>query len=68
MLSGSGVAALGGLLAREARAVVQGSGRIDLTASRALDASIPGTGAIVYGGNPPHVTTSISGVGAVTPR
>lgn len=67
-LGGSGVAGLGDLVARDARAVISGSGRIDVTATRALEASIPGTGAIVYGGNPAHVTTNVSGTGAVTRR
>ena len=65
-LDGSGYAALGSLVARTARAVVDGAGRIDLTATRALDASVPGTGAIVYGGDPAHVTTRITGTGAIT--
>src|SRR5919197_1160365 len=41
-LGGSGVAQLRSLTARDARAVVPGSGRIDLTATRTLDGSIPG--------------------------
>jgi len=65
-LGGSGVAELRDLAARDARAVVVGSGRIDLTATSALDASIPGTGTIVYRGNPAQVTTSIAGTGAIT--
>jgi hypothetical protein len=64
-LSGSGLAALGGLVARDARAVVSGSGRIDVTATRSLHASVPGTGAIFYGGAPAHVTTKVNGTGAI---
>jgi hypothetical protein len=67
-LSGSGLAQLGGLVARDARAVVAGSGRIDVTATRTLRASVPGTGAIFYGGNPAHVRTSISGTGTIVAR
>jgi hypothetical protein len=44
---------------------VSGSGRILVTATESLDAAVPGTGAITYSGNPAHVTTSITGVGAV---
>ena len=66
-LGGSGVEALGGVAARDAHALVTGSGRIDVTVTRALDASILGTGEIVYGGNPKHVTTSVTGKGAITP-
>ena len=67
-LDGSGVAELTGLVARDARALVSGSGRIDITATRSLDASIPGTGAIVYGGDPARVTREIAGTGAITRR
>jgi putative autotransporter adhesin-like protein len=68
LLGGSGVAQLRGLTTRDAHAVVTGSGRIDLTATNALDASIPGSGVISYGGDPAHVTTRVSGSGAITPR
>jgi hypothetical protein len=67
-LGGSGVAQVRDLVARDALAVVKGSGRIDITATNALDGSIPGTGTIEYRGNPAHVTTSVSGTGAITPR
>jgi hypothetical protein len=67
-LGGSGVEELGGVVTRDAHAVVTGSGRIDVTVTRALDASIVGTGEIAYGGNPRHVTTSVTGNGAITPR
>jgi hypothetical protein len=65
-LGGSGDAQLEQLVAKDVQAVVEGSGRIVVTATDSLDASVPGSGAIVYGGNPPHVTTSITGSGAVT--
>jgi hypothetical protein len=29
---------------------------------------VPGSGAIVYAGNPQHVTKSITGMGAITER
>lgn len=48
------------------RAVVSGSGLIQVTATTSLDAEVPGTGAIVYGGNPVQVTTSVTGIGTVT--
>jgi hypothetical protein len=44
---------------------VTGSGRIVVTATRSLDASIPGSGTIVYLGHPAHVTTTVTGSGAV---
>jgi hypothetical protein len=67
-VSGSGDARLDALVARDVRAVVSGSGRILVTATESLDAAVPGTGAITYSGNPAHVTTSVTGVGAVMQR
>lgn len=65
-LSGSGQAQLGRLTARDVHAALTGSGLIQVTATTSLDAVVPGSGAIIYGGDPPHVTTSITGTGAVT--
>lgn len=65
-LPGSGQADLSQLIARDVHAVVAGSGLIQVTATTSLDAAVPGTGAIIYGGNPPQVTTSVTGTGAVT--
>jgi Putative auto-transporter adhesin, head GIN domain len=65
-LSGDGLAQLSQLTASEVRAVVSGSGLIQVTATTSLDAEVPGTGAIVYGGNPAQVTTSVTGIGTVT--
>ncbi len=65
-VSGSGLAQLDNLVARDVHAVLGGSGLIRVTATASLDAAVAGTGAIVYGGNPPHVTTSVTGTGAVT--
>lgn len=66
-LSGSGDAELAGVAAREVHASVGGSGTIAVTATDSLEASVAGSGAILYGGNPPHVLTSVTGSGAVTP-
>jgi len=67
-LSGDGQAQLFRLPARDVHAVVTGSGLIQVNATTSLDAAVPGTGAIVYSGNPPRVTTSVTGTGAVTPE
>jgi hypothetical protein len=67
-ISGSGDAQLDPLVASAARAVVSGSGLIAVTATESLDASVPGTGAIVYGGNPSKVTKTVTGDGAITSR
>jgi hypothetical protein len=65
-LGGSGDAQLERLVAKDVHAVVSGSGRILVTATDSLDASVPGSGVVVYSGNPAHVTTSVTGSGAVT--
>ena len=65
-LDGSGDVQLGQLLARDVRAVLTTSGRIVVTATNSLDAAVRGSGAIVYGGNPAHVTTRVTGNGAIT--
>lgn len=64
-LRGSGDLQLGGLAAQDVRATLTGSGRIVVTATRTLVASIPGSGTIVYGGHPSHVRTTVTGSGAV---
>lgn len=64
-LDGSGKAQLNQLTASHAHAVLSGSGVIQVTATASLDAAIPGSGVIFYGGNPPQVTTSVTGSGAV---
>ena len=62
-LAGSGDVQLAQLVAHDVHAVVAGSGRVLVTATDSLDAAVRGVGAIVYGGNPAHVTTSVSGTG-----
>lgn len=65
ILGGSGDAQLEQLIAGDVRAEVSGSGRIVLTATKSLDASVSGSGAIMYGGSPQEVTKSITGSGAI---
>jgi len=65
-IDGSGNAALRQLIARNAHAVVSGSGTIWLTVTNRLNAAIPGSGSILYAGHPAHVTTTITGSGAIT--
>ena len=66
-VSGSGNALFESLLANDVQAVVSGSGFITVTATESLDASVPGSGAIVYSGNPPDVTKSVTGSGTINP-
>jgi Putative auto-transporter adhesin, head GIN domain len=66
-VSGSGQAELGGVEASAVHAVVSGSGEIVVTATVSLDASVPGSGSIMYGGNPNDVTKSVTGSGEIIP-
>ena len=65
-ISGEGTALLRQLIARDASAALSGDGSIMLTATHSLTASISGTGTILYGGNPPHVTQSVTGSGTIS--
>ena len=65
-INGDGKAQLSQLAARDVQAVVSGSGLIQVTATTSLDAAVPGSGTIIYSGNPPQVTTSVTGSGTVT--
>jgi hypothetical protein len=65
-VQGSGHVQLARLVAQEARAVVSGSGSIFITTTEKLDASVSGSGAILYGGNPEAVTKSVTGQGVIS--
>jgi putative autotransporter adhesin-like protein len=62
---GSGDAQLEGVVASDVLAVLGGSGRIVVTATKSLDATVSGSGAIFYRGDPSQVTTSVTGSGVV---
>lgn len=66
-LGGSGDAELGGLVARDASVVLTGAGRVVVDTTASLDATIAGSGSIVYTGSPARVTTHVTGSGAVIP-
>jgi hypothetical protein len=65
-IGGSGSALLSGLIARDATASIDGSGSIVLNATRSLDASISGSGTILYTGNPTRVSKSVTGSGTIS--
>jgi hypothetical protein len=65
-VSGSGTVQFTRLVANDVQAVVSGSGSIFVTATTSLDASVSGSGAILYAGNPQNVTKSVTGTGAIT--
>ena len=64
-VGGSGTVQFTRLVANDVRAVVSGSGSIFITATKRLDASVSGSGAILYAGNPQDVTKSVTGNGAI---
>jgi Putative auto-transporter adhesin, head GIN domain len=66
-VSGSGTARLMDLVAQTVHATVSGSGEARVTATHELNASIPGSGAVIYAGKPAHLTTSVTGSGIVLP-
>lgn len=65
-LAGTGNAQLQDLVARDVIAKVLGTGRLQVHATRSLDASVSGTGSIVYDGNPRQVKRSVTGTGAIS--
>ena len=65
-VGGSGTVDFTRVVANDVRAVVSGAGSIFITATKSLDASVSGSGAILYAGNPQDVTKSVTGNGAIT--
>ncbi|HET9722244.1 MAG TPA: head GIN domain-containing protein [Actinomycetota bacterium] len=65
-IGGSGTLFLDDLVAARATATVAGSGMIELQVSDELDASVSGSGAISYSGDPAKVTRNVTGSGAIT--
>ena len=65
---GSGSALFGRLAAAEVQATVSGSGNVFVNATKSLDAAVPGSGSIIYAGNPAEVTKSVTGAGSITAR
>jgi Putative auto-transporter adhesin, head GIN domain len=64
-LSGAGSADAAKLEAQSVTVVVAGTGTARVRATRTLDATVSGTGTIVYGGGAPIVRTHISGTGSI---
>jgi hypothetical protein len=64
-LTGVGDARLAHLLTSDTHVVVSGTGSATVFARKSLNASVSGTGQVVYLGNPQHTKTSITGTGVV---
>jgi len=58
---------LGDLVASDVTAVLGGTGRLHVHATRSLDATVSGTGTISYGGHPDDVRQSVTGTGSIAP-
>jgi Putative auto-transporter adhesin, head GIN domain len=65
-MSGEGTVLLRQLIARDVKAALTGDGTIMLTATHSLNVSVSSGGTILYSGNPPHVTTKLTGKGTIT--
>ena len=65
-VGGSGTVHFTRLVAHDVKALVSGSGSIFVTATKTLDASVSGSGAILYAGNPQDITQNVTGTGAIT--
>jgi hypothetical protein len=65
-LSGAGTLELAALVAKDVIVTLSGTGRAAVSASTSLDATVSGTGSVVYAGHPARVTTHVSGTGSVT--
>jgi hypothetical protein len=66
IISGEGTALLRQLVARDAKAALTGDGSIMLTATQSLTARVSGNGTVLYAGNPPHVTQTVTGSGTIS--
>jgi hypothetical protein len=64
-LGGSGDMQLENLIARDAKVGVPGSGRLQVHVNEMLRATVSGSGAIFYRGNPSSVTQSVTGSGVI---
>lgn len=66
-LNGSGNVLCAELQVQDARVRLNGSGNVNVYATRSLDATISGSGNVLYGGNPAQVQTSVPGSGSIDP-
>lgn len=68
VISGAGEVHNFGLETKNSNVSISGAGSVEVHATDRLDASIAGTGNIVYAGNPRFVHQSIQGVGTIERR
>ncbi len=66
--TGAGKIDTGKLTAERAKVSVTGAAQVDVYASQQLDVTVSGVGQVTYGGNPPVVNKSLTGLGSVTKK
>ena len=67
-LAGAGLIDAEALRARQVEASCSGAGSISVYASESLDATVSGVGIVNYAGNPPQVSSNVSGLGKVNKK
>jgi hypothetical protein len=65
-VAGDGAMRLESLLATDATVTVGGTGSVMIHVTESLNATVSGTGSIVYTGHPESVTKTITGMGSVS--
>jgi Putative auto-transporter adhesin, head GIN domain len=65
IINGTGDADFTAMPVQAATVIVNGAGHVSLDVRDSLSATVNGAGDVVYAGEPPHVTSSIHGVGSV---
>ena len=65
-LTGAGTLNLASLRARNMTVVLRGTGTAIVHATGWLNATLAGTGSILYSGSPAHVTKTLTGTGTIT--
>lgn len=66
--TGAGEIDNGRLRAERAKVSVTGAAHVDVYASQQLDVTVSGVGQVTYGGNPPVVNKSVTGLGSVNKK
>jgi Putative auto-transporter adhesin, head GIN domain len=64
-LTGAGTLNLASLRARNMTVVLRGAGTATVHATDSLNATLAGTGSILYSGSPAHVTKTLTGTGTI---
>jgi hypothetical protein len=65
-VAGTGEVDLGQLVARDATVALSGTGAVLVHVTGTLEAEVPGTGSVVYTGDPDRVDQEVTGAGSVT--